>query len=79
MIFLIIASAHIIVSLTSREMVANVYLINVLVCYIMMHARYYVVTILGCELNKRGSEQRSTHPIVLAKLANQKIEEFFKW
>ena len=77
--FLITASAHIIVSLTSREVVANVYLLHVLVCYMMMQVRYYLVTILGCVLNNCGSKQRSTHPIVLAKLANQKrIKEFFK-
>ena len=70
--FLITASAHIIVSLTSREVVANVYLLRVLVCYMMMQVRYYLVTILGCVLNNCGSKQRSTHPIVLAKLANQK-------
>ena len=34
--FLIIATEHIIVSLTSREVVANVYLLHVLVCYMMM-------------------------------------------
>ena len=70
--FLITASAHIIVSLTSREVVANVYLLRVLVCYMMMQVRYYLVTTLGCGLSNCGSKQRSTHPIVLAKLANQR-------
>ena len=77
--FLITASEHIIVSLTSREAVANVYLLNVLVCYMMMQVEYYLVTILGCGLNNCGPKQRSTYPIVLAKLANQKrVKEFFK-
>lgn len=70
--FLITASAHIIVSLTSREVVANVYLFRGLVCYMMMQGRYYLVTTLGCGLSNCGSKQRSTHPLVLAKLANQR-------
>ena len=77
--FLITASEHIIVSLTYRKVVANVYLLHVLVCYMMMQMKYYLATILGCGLNNCGSKQRSTHPIVLAKLANQKrVKEFFK-
>lgn len=68
---LITASEHIIVSSTSREMVANVYLLHVLVCYMMMQVKFYLVTILGCGLNNCSSKQRSTHPIVLTKLANQ--------
>ena len=75
---LITASTHIIVPLTSREVVANVYLLRVLVCYMMMQVRYYLVTIFCCALNNCGSKQRSTHPIVLAKLANQRIKEFFE-
>ena len=74
--FLITASAHIIVSLTSREVAANVYLLCVLVCYIMMQERYYLVSTLGCGLSNCGSKQRSTHPIVLAKLANQSKRSF---
>ena len=70
--FLIIASAHVIISLTSREVLANVYLLRGLVCYIMMQERYYLVSTLGCGLNNCGSKQRSTHPFVLAKLANQR-------
>ena len=70
--FLITASEHIIVSLTSSEVVANVYLLRVLVCYMMMQVRYYLVTTLGCGLSNYGSKQRSMHPIVLAKLANQR-------
>ena len=69
---LITTSEHIIVSSTSREMVAIVYLLHVLVFYMMMQVKYYLVIILGCGLNNCGSKQRSTHPIVLAKLANQK-------
>jgi len=74
--FLIIASAHVIISLTSREVLANVYLLRGLVCYIMMQERYYLVSTLGCGLNNCGSKQRSTHPIVLAKLANQSKRSF---
>ena len=70
--FLIIASAHNIVSLTSREVVANVYVLHVLVCYMMMQVRCYLVTTLGCRLSNCGSKQRSTHSIVLTKLANQR-------
>ena len=58
------------VSLTSREVVVNVYLLHVLVCYIIMQVKYYLVTTLGYGLINCGSKQRSTHPIVLAKLAN---------
>ena len=72
--FLITASVHIIVSLTSRELVANVYLLHVLVCMIMQ-VRYYLGIILGYGLNNCTSKQRSMHPIVLTKLANHRETE----
>ena len=70
--FLITASVHIIASLTSREVVANVYLFRVLVCYMLMQVKYYLVIALGCGLSNCGSKQRSMHSIVLTKLANQR-------
>ena len=62
---------HIIVSLTSRELMANVYLLHVLV-YMMVQVRYYLVIILGYGLSNYSFKQRSTHPIVLTELANQR-------
>ena len=53
-------------------MVANVYLLHVLVCYMMMQVKYYLVTMLRCGLNNCGSKQRSTYPIVLAKTCQPK-------
>lgn len=45
---LLTSSIHIMVSLTCREVIANVYLLRVLVCYMMMQLRYYLVIALGC-------------------------------
>ena len=73
--FLITASVHIIVSLTSREVVANVYLFRVLVCYMLMQVKYYLVIALGCGLSNCGSKQMSMHSIVLSKLANQRVNK----
>ena len=70
--FLITASVHIIVSLTYREVVANVYHLRVLVCYMLMQVKYYLVTTLGYGLSNCGFKQRSVHSIVLTKLANQR-------
>ena len=72
--FLITASVHFLISLTSRELVANVYRLHVLVC-MMMQVRYYLGIILGYGLNNCSSKQRSTHPIVLTKLANHRESE----
>ena len=47
---LITASAHIIIPLTPREMVANVYLLHILVC-MMVQVKYCLVITLGCGLN----------------------------
>ena len=70
--FLITASVHFISSLTSREIVANAYLFRVLVCYMLMQVKYYLVIALGCGLSNCGSKQRSMHSIVLTKLTNQR-------
>ena len=59
------------ISLTPIEMVANVYLLPVLVC-MMVQVKYCLVIILGCGLNNYSFKQRSTHPIVLTELANQR-------
>ena len=67
--FLITASVHFLISLTSRKLVVIVYLLHVLVCMIMQ-GRYYWGIILGYGLNNCNSKQRSMHPIVLTKLAN---------
>jgi hypothetical protein len=48
-IFLIAASAHIIVSLPFGEVVENVYLFHVLLCYMMMQWKFNEVIVLsGC-------------------------------
>ena len=66
------------ISLSSIKMVANAYFLPVLVC-MMVQVRYYLVIILGCGLNNCSTKQRSTHPIVLTKLANQReIKRMFQ-
>jgi hypothetical protein len=46
-IFLIIASANIIVPLPFREVVENVYLFRVLQCYMLMQWKFYQVIVLS--------------------------------